>query len=563
MLLPFSLRAQGVQPKDTTMSRTVIVEQEYNPDILDAVKVNVLPKVEAPTVKKKSVEYATALFPATSIPPVSMSAYSAKEQPSPILPGYVRAGYGNYGNLDLLGSYLFRLSDRDKLSIGVRAEGMNGELDNLSQTDTERKKWDAYYYRTHAGADYTHLFDRFEFNTRGNFGLSNFNLLPGGINSKQRFTSGDVQAGIRLTDETAPFRFDAGAGLLMYERRRNGLRTAGSEPNSLRETILRTTGSVAGAIGDQQSVNIAFEMNNFWYGGHTKDPLTQETLLKNYTALRLSPSYELNTDEWRLHLGANVDLSFGLGSSYRIAPDIDIQYLLSDSYILYARATGGQRINDFRRMEEVHPYSELPIEKASGHPHISRLTPTHEQLNGTAGFKASPYPGLWFNVYGGYQRWKDEIFAEAVSVPVGMEEASFFHFGQADANNLYAGGEAVYEYKDLFSLSARYTHRKWKCKENEHFAAVKPVNEFFFSTWFRPASTLTLRLGYTHIGRKEVRNYLKMQAVNDLHAGADYDLFKGITVYARLHNLLNKKYQYHLGYPTEGLNVLGGLSFRF
>ena len=51
--MPFNLQAQNTQPKDTTMNRTVVVEQEYNPDILDASKVNVLPKVEEPTVSKR------------------------------------------------------------------------------------------------------------------------------------------------------------------------------------------------------------------------------------------------------------------------------------------------------------------------------------------------------------------------------------------------------------------------------------------------------------------------------------------------------------------------------
>lgn len=92
---------------------------------------------------------------------------------------------------------------------------------------------------------------------------------------------------------------------------------------------------------------------------------------------------------------------------------------------------------------------------------------------------------------------------------------------------------------------------------------MKPAGELSFNTLLRPIANLTLKLGYTHIGRKEVKNYMKMQAVNDLHAGADYNLFKGISVYARAHNLLNKKYQYHPGYSAEGLNVLGGLSFRF
>ena len=65
--LPVALQAQE-QKKDTTLTRTVVVEQEYNPDILDAAKVNVLPRVEPPTVSKKAVAYDEKLTPATRIP---------------------------------------------------------------------------------------------------------------------------------------------------------------------------------------------------------------------------------------------------------------------------------------------------------------------------------------------------------------------------------------------------------------------------------------------------------------------------------------------------------------
>ncbi len=100
--MPSCLQAQTTQPKDTTMTRTVVVEQEYNPDIMDASKVNVLPKVEEPTVSKKEVEYATTFFPATSVPAGLMRPYTGKEVQPGTTPGYVRAGYGNYGNLDVL-----------------------------------------------------------------------------------------------------------------------------------------------------------------------------------------------------------------------------------------------------------------------------------------------------------------------------------------------------------------------------------------------------------------------------------------------------------------------------
>ena len=84
--------------------------------------------------------------------------------------------------------------------------------------------------------------------------------------------------------------------------------------------------------------------------------------------------------------------------------------------------------------------------------------------------------------------------------------------------------------------------------------------------WFALALLILMITGAT-VGElpavKEVKEYAKMTAINDLHIGASYNVFKGVSVYAQVHNLLNKKYQYYLGYPTEGFNFLGGLSFRF
>lgn len=295
--MPSDLQAQTTQPKDTTMNRTVVVEQEYNPDIMDASKVNVLPKVEEPTVSKKEVEYATTFFPATSVPAGLMNPYTGKEVQPGSTPGYVRAGYGNLGNLDVLANYLFRLSDKDKLNVRFQMDGMDGKL-TLPFTDGE--KWNAFYYRTRANVDYTHQFNKLDLNIAGNFGLSNFNFKPGSVNSKQKFTSGDFHAGIHFIDETAPLRFNAETNLLMYERQHNMLN--GNDANTaIKETIIRTKGDVTGAIGDQQSVTIALEMNNLLYSGYPKDVSTGDEYFKNYTTLLLNPYYELDNDDWKLH----------------------------------------------------------------------------------------------------------------------------------------------------------------------------------------------------------------------------------------------------------------------
>ena len=126
--LPAVVQAQ-TQPKDTTVNRTVVVEQQYIPDIMDANKVNVLPKVEEPTVSKKAVEYATFASPAQTIPASTMQPYTGKETRRNATPGYVRVGYGNYNNLDLFGNYLFNFSDKDRLNVNFQMDGMKGKLD--------------------------------------------------------------------------------------------------------------------------------------------------------------------------------------------------------------------------------------------------------------------------------------------------------------------------------------------------------------------------------------------------------------------------------------------------
>ncbi len=126
--IPNWVQAQ-TQAKDTTLSRTVVVEQEYNPDIIDASKVNVLPKVMPPTVSKKTVEYDATLAPAGNIPATTMEAYTGAESQDKAKRGYARLGYGNYGNLDARANYLFILPNSDKLNLNFHMNGMDGKLD--------------------------------------------------------------------------------------------------------------------------------------------------------------------------------------------------------------------------------------------------------------------------------------------------------------------------------------------------------------------------------------------------------------------------------------------------
>lgn len=556
--LPSWAQKQQTQTKDTTVNRTVVVEQEYTPIIVDASKVNVLPKVTNPTVNKKEVEYATTWSPVGTIPAGTMQAYTGKETQKSTLPGYARVGYGNYGNLDVLGNYLFRLTDKDRLNVNFKMDGMNGTLE-MPYEPTNYSSWEARYYRTQAGIDYIHQFKKVDLNVAGNFGLSNFNLQPGSA-GKQKFTSGDLHVGVKSTDETLPLQFRAETNFMLYGKQQNAI----NEPLSgIDETIVRTKGVVTGAIGDEQLVGISLEMNNMFY---KEDPDSNGKLIfDDRTLVDLNPYYELNNDNWLLHLGAHVDFSFGSGKALRVSPDVTAQYVFSDSYILYAKATGGRQANDLRQLEALNPYAIF----------TTPIVDTYEQLNARIGFKASPAPGLWFNLYGGYQNLKDDLYPfEGGQVNSNVYTWSDYRYANVD--NFYAGVEASYAYKDLFSVSAEATYYGWDSDYAvpegiygpgyDPSLLMKPEFKFGLQAEVHPIRALRLNIGYqyTSWALSETPYYNReIPAINNLSLGGSYEVFKGISVYARVNNLLNKKFQWYYTIPTEGTSFIGGLSFAF
>ena len=83
-----------------------------------------------------------------------------------------------------------------------------------------------------------------------------------------------------------------------------------------------------------------------------------------------------------------------------------------------------------------------------------------------------------------------------------------------------------------------------------------------FKLDIHPVRPLRVHVGYRQVTRTKVEGE-RINPIDNLYAGATYDLFPGIGVYARLDNLLNKTYQYDWFRPTEGFNLVGGVTFRF
>ena len=133
---------------------------------------------------------------------------------------------------------------------------------------------------------------------------------------------------------------------------------------------------------------------------------------------------------------------------------------------------------------------------------------------------------------------------------------------QDNDNNIYAGAEISYSYKDFLSFNVAGIFHSWNAEFDEDQLYLKPAFETNARIDIRPISPVTVSIGHQFISR-EGESYWKAASVNNLYLGGSYEIFKDISIYARANNLLNKSYQFYRGYPAEGLNFLGGVSFRF
>lgn len=548
VLLPCSaVHAQ----QDSTLNRTVVVENEYNPHILDASKINVLPKVEEPAVVKKGIEYATALRPVSAWTYESMAPITREWPANPAGRGYLRAGYGNYGNVDVKAGYVWDITRKDRLTAGVSLDGMNGTLKGWQEED-----WKSRFYSTRFRLDYSHDFSKVTLRLGGGLQSQVFNYMPdygadaasGRTTDRQHHTLGDFHVGVSSRDESLPLQFTLQTGL-DYFGRKYPLDYAG-DASAGKEKIVHTEGDVWGKLDNEQRVGIRFEMDNLFY--------SSDSLMGNYTSLGLNPYYSLEGDDWRVRVGAHVDWQSGHDSGMDVAPDVKAEYRFADSYVLYLHALGGRELNDYRRLNAFSPYGSLSQELAS----------TYVPLNATLGFKASPADGLWLHAFGGYRISKDELSCNLVAV----DGYYFTHFLQDKAKTAYGGAELKYGYKDWFDASLKGTFYSWKTDHEDEalYLATKPTFELDFHAEAKVFEGLKINVGYEYVQRKEYAveegngsRDLSLGNVNNLSVGADYRFLKGLSVFGRVNNLLNKKYYYEYGYPAEKLNVLAGLSLVF
>lgn len=535
------------QAKDSTLNRTVVVENQYNPEVMDAFKVNILPKVEEPAVAKQEINYAGGIHPFAAWEVNPMKPFNSEMRQENAHRGYARISYGNRNNTDVKGGYLWDITKRDHLGVMASLYGMYGDISNLTGT----QDWKSRFYRTDAALDYTHDFRKVSLKIGGDFASQVFNYMPASTDlnpdaptttGRQHYTLGEGYVRVASQEGQLPVEFALQSGFRSFNRKYDIYGLASGA-----EKIIHTSGFIAGNINEEQQVGVGLVMDNLMY----------DAALKNYTLVQLNPYYTIKNDDVSLRLGAHVDVQAGHDGGVNFAPDVKLAYTFADSYVIYVQALGGSRLNDFRTLNDMSPYWAQ----------LSQLRTSSTPLDAGIGLKASPVSGLGFHLYGGYRITKNELFSLPGIESFALADATHYTYNfllQDKAKVGYGGASISYAYKDWIDFTLQGTYYGWNTdSDNELLLALKPEFAVGFYARSRIMKDLHIALDYRYEGRKDIAGQSITDPINSLSVSAEYELLNRITVFARLNNLLNKNYITETGYPVQGFNVMAGISVRF
>lgn len=527
--------------QDSTLNRIVVVENEYNPTVMRATKINALPRVEPPTAVKSQIEYNTQLKELSKWEFEKMVPLVKENDLNKAPRGYVKGNFGNRLATNLSAGYLADFHS-SRLNVNASLNGWNGKVGQ------NEEKWTSRYYNTHFNMLYQQQIKEFAIELGGIFQNEVFNYKPISWpmpTNRQRLNLGNIRVAVGSESQKLPLQFTIGTGVTFFKKKHDLFYDNTNGPS---ETRIHTTVDAHTKFFEDRIIGLAITMDNMLYSFMSPNNHYNPSA----HAIHANPYMLYELENLNIRLGAHIDWAKEDKSAINFSPNLMLDYTLNGSYVAYLYADGGRQHNDMIHLHQLSPYNvgSRGLEPS-----------TYHTLDALVGVKGSPLTGLWFNLFGGYQIKRNELFLNVG----GRDVYNFF----SNSNVAHVGGEVKYDFKDLFAFQLKGVYYNWNnetiliyesSRSNiESYGGLKPKFEFDCLFSGKPINKLALNAGCNYI----LRCINTATNVKNVYAGASYQLIRNLNIDLKADNLLNQYYLTNQGYPALGITLTMGASYRF
>ena len=568
----FGLYAQALQ--DTTLTRQLELQREFNPTLQDANKINSLPVVRQPQVAKANTDYAPWTTRAT--PPLEIAlAKPGKimtDIPYNLQRGYVKLNAGNYGNIDGALGVKFIDSQTDKLNFMFLHNSSNGNIDynqDVTPNKIKMKQMDNF-----AKLNFKHIFEASEFDINTSFLHSQFNYFGNNFGATTRILDDNNQA-------LSVFNLKAS----LHNTLPQPINYRGSFSYNYFTTKYGRTFNDESMGGSHVDANI--DLNKSFMGGDNLlgikgeftgvfydeiKTLDEGEKISNFIMVDANPYIHFEGFNWKMRLGANLDFVFDDENKFYVSPNVALSTLIAENTSLYINAMGGVGKNTYLDMYRESRYLQPNT--------IVKHSYTPFAIDG--GAKIGAIDGFRIDVFGGYKKTKDEHF---------LVLKSDYPFGSSLPNQPWTYQEFLQPILgDLTHshIGARVHSNIWSpldvsLKVQKNFYSVSKIKGLGaipteLEAWNKPGLEVDVNVVFSATDKVKVMldyyfanerwsivdgQSAAMDDINNLSAGALYNITKMFTLNLKANNLLNQTYDMWYGHPAQGISIMGGFTFKF
>jgi len=603
MLLAAFVCNVTVAQDNTKLNKEITLEKDIAPLEKKAVKKNELPKVKklVSTGPKTSLGYSDLTTPIevpTTIPTLLPYGYRTAHNFSDQR-GYLDVGAGTQANFRLDFGYRVIDAEHENLKFWLNHNsswaGKNSSKIVLDDDNRLKQKFND----NTIGVDYNRALGNGTLGLDAQFHIDNYNYYGGwnsvdfiggpSLNSaydwdkeKQTFVDFNINAGwksrFNLLDKPLLYNVGLQYGHAAYDKPFNKDYKHGAHDNW---GILNLGGSYN--INELTTAGLAIK-GEYLRRGAKAIANSELDLFDEVGMITLSPTYTIHGDMYKLQLGVNAHLSFSDGAVFRLSPNVRFNLALVDGFTFYANALGGKLLGYRVPTHYANHRYDYPFLMYG-----SIYTP----IDAEAGFKIGPFQGLSGKLSLGYAIVKDQPGicyydlnpTDYPSLPLATGMMSTYTV--IDGRGYWVGAELNYKYRSLIEANASI---KFAPHDDEFFATDKHYNNYKlgvdrastvgdFDIKVHPWRPLTFDVGLEYRGgRMALFNYyisspdytnqimyefVDMDDVINLHAGANYRLNSSINLWIQAHNLLNRRYDILYGQGAQRIGCMVGASFTF
>ena len=572
------------------LNTEITVDKDYVPVERKAVKQNTLPAVQKNAVDMNAkLNYSDWALPAAvpaKIPTMQPYGYLTNKS-FDTKRGYATLGAGS--QLNLLGNAGYRVLDDVNNTLALWLQHNSTWAGKNSSPAAANNQFKQKFNDNTIGADFTSRFDEgtMRINLRANFDTFNYygdaGIMPGSDNVRnyspdefgnQSFSEFGVTGGWYSREANRKFNYqiEAGVGHGGFKK------SAFVDYKGLKETNFFVN------LGGKYEVNdytAAGAQVRFDYASYTDAPNIDLNTFKKVPEednsqgiARISPFVCFHREGVMLRLGVNADIAINAGTTFRIAPNVKLDYAFAPGVGLSIDVNGGKTLNHLWQMKAENRYVNPGV----------RYGTTSVPVDAEVALNIGSFGGFSAKLFGGFASYKEKMLpflCEAPTLPSSAGfDLSYFDmvsttvYQALDISGWKAGAELAYKYRSLVDAKVRFTYSPQDEDEGCVLGLDRPEYVVDANISVMPIDKLAINLGYEMRGNRSMWGYqivdgkdyweqTPLENAMNLKVGASYRLLDNLTLFVDANNLMNKQWDVLYGQGAQKLNVMGGASITF